>query len=355
MKIVHIYKKHYDSGDGITNVASNLLHYQSKKSSKHQFIDMPFSFDNKKKAKNEYGYVGLVGLLTKLIKEKPDVIYLHGFFYIQFLILGIFCFFLKAKFIFVPHCSLIKRAMEYKAVRKKVYFNIFSFIYKHKIHFIQFLNEDEKNSSQIFKFTPEYFIVPNGVNVSDLSCLPFEQLSMFYLGRCDINHKGLDILLQYMRNESVNQSLDIFGASDNEAKKLKDLIIDNNINDKIKLFKPVFDMEKEKVFCSHNIFILLSRYEGLPISVLEALSYGCICLLSSGTNMSAEVVNNNCGFRVDTLNDFICALEYIQQMDVYEIERMSQNAKELVKNKYSWYSITDITISQLDELEYKNN
>ncbi|MEN1932826.1 glycosyltransferase [Escherichia coli] len=51
----------------------------------------------------------------------------------------------------------------------------------------------------------------------------------------------------------------------------------------------MFGLKKEEVLESNNIFIMTSRYEGLPVSVLEALAYGNICLLTEGTNMAKIV------------------------------------------------------------------
>ena len=39
------------------------------------------------------------------------------------------------------------------------------------------------------------------------------------------------------------------------------------------------------MLCDKHIYILTSRYEGMPLTVLEALSCGCPCLITSQTNM----------------------------------------------------------------------
>lgn len=43
-------------------------------------------------------------------------------------------------------------------------------------------------------------------------------------------------------------------------------------------------------------YILTSRYEGLPITVLEALSNGTPVIITPGTNTTKIVTNNNLGY-----------------------------------------------------------
>ena len=47
--------------------------------------------------------------------------------------------------------------------------------------------------------------------------------------------------------------------------------------------------------------MLTSRFEGFPVSILEALSFGCPCMISEATNV-AEIINRyNCGWVLDDI------------------------------------------------------
>ena len=60
-------------------------------------------------------------------------------------------------------------------------------------------------------------------------------------------------------------------------------------NKRIVVSKPVFDLEKEKVFRNSSAFILSSFSEGLPMAVLEAMSYGIPCLISENCNLPETI------------------------------------------------------------------
>ena len=60
--------------------------------------------------------------------------------------------------------------------------------------------------------------------------------------------------------------------------------------EKIVLIKDeVYGEDKEKVILESDFFILTSRFEGHPMALIEALSYGLPCLVTKGSNMSKEI------------------------------------------------------------------
>jgi glycogen synthase len=81
-----------------------------------------------------------------------------------------------------------------------------------------------------------------------------------------------------------------------------------------------------------DLFILPSLTEGLSISLLEAMSMKCICLVSSNSNNSG-IINNRNGF-IYNLNkeSFNKALYKIYNLSATKKNCISQNARTTVKN-----------------------
>jgi hypothetical protein len=81
-----------------------------------------------------------------------------------------------------------------------------------------------------------------------------------------------------------------------------------------------------------DLFILPSLTEGLSISLLEAMSMKCICLVSSDSNNSG-VINNSNGFifnlNKESLNK---SLHKIYNLSAKQKQKISQNARLTVKN-----------------------
>ena len=61
-----------------------------------------------------------------------------------------------------------------------------------------------------------------------------------------------------------------------------------------------FMIVKKKLYFWIVIFVLTSRFEGHPMGLIEALSYGLPSLVTTGTNMAKEIESNNAGWIAET-------------------------------------------------------
>lgn len=82
-----------------------------------------------------------------------------------------------------------------------------------------------------------------------------------------------------------------------------------------------------------DVFILPSNYEGLPISLLEALSFG-IPVVASNVGGIGEVLDNNNGFAVENnVRAFTEKIEYVLQEPVHS--QMKINARQSYLKKFT--------------------
>ncbi|AOM41731.1 glycosyltransferase [Xenorhabdus hominickii] len=357
MKVLHLYKKHFKSGDGITTVVNNISYYQNKLIDVDSY-ELPFSSDDKSDLFSTYRIRNFYGLIRRILKINPDVIFIHGVFIIKIIpLIFILKTILRKKLILVPHCSLLYNSLEHKKIKKIIYLKLFNLISLSKVDAIQFLNEyEEKNSISLRKKMKTY-ILPNGISKAIDKSKDFSHIKPFYLGRCDINHKGIDILIKGLSNyihinsdKGNNFVFNLYGALPEEVKKINPIIEDYNILKNIIIHPPVFSEKKEKSFIENNIYIMMSRYEGMPMSVLEALSFGCICILSEGTNMANIIEKHECGFKASNDLELSLILSKLESLTTSELEKMSINAKELIKNNFLWENIAIQSISEIKNI-----
>ncbi len=101
-----------------------------------------------------------------------------------------------------------------------------------------------------------------------------------------------------------------------------------------------------------DLFILPSNYEGLPISLLEALSFG-VPVVASSVGGITEVLDDKNGFAVDnTVDAFKHKINYILS-DEHRTKVMSQYARESYLANFTIKKMTDKYLSVYNEIVNK--
>lgn len=259
----------------------------------------------------------------------------------------------KIPYILVPRGGMTVNSQLIKPFKKKIGNKLFFNRMVKRAAAIHCLTEGEDNESR--QWGKDTFIVGNGMNLPE-NCtkkvyMQEKQFIFTFIGRLDIYHKGLDLLLEgcgiaSKRSRIENIRINIYGPDKQDNVRLLNQKIKEQGLDKIvKIFPPVFGNEKEYVLKNTDIFVHTSRFEGHPMSVLEALSYGIPCLLTPGTNISKEVENANAGWEIEQNSESIAEgiIKILESKD--DFNKMSVNAKDLIRDNYSWEEVGSKTIN----------
>jgi glycosyltransferase involved in cell wall biosynthesis len=107
--------------------------------------------------------------------------------------------------------------------------------------------------------------------------------------------------------------------------------------------------EVPRLLSEHNLFLLASDYEGLPLSLLEAMARGLVPVVSDLPSGVCEVVDSTTGKLVppDNLSGYAEAILWLHSHGE-EMKRLSHNAREAVRHKFSVAAMTDRWLSVLD-------
>ena len=295
--------------------------------------------------------------ISKLDKpyNNPDIVVFHGVYHMEYIKLYKKLIQKRIPYVIVPRVSLTLGAQRQKYLKKKIgnllYFNKF-INNASKIHY---LTKNEMKHSKAFK--NEYFIVPNGIDIPNCYFKnKNKNLNIAFIGRYDINHKGLDILIKSIRkikNELLDNGIKInlYGSDFKNGKKyLLKKVKKYNLVNICSINNPIFGEEKKKVLENTDIFIATSRFEGHPMAVIEAMAYGIPCILTEGTNMIDVVDKYDAGwvsnFDPDSIAETI--LNAISNKKLIDVK--STNARKLVEENYKWENIAIKTIEEYKKI-----
>ena len=205
--------------------------------------------------------------------------------------------------------------------------------------FIVLTEEDKSYWGDIYN---NIMSIPN--SISYLPCLraPLENKNVIAIGRLDYQ-KGFDTLVEIWSKISTRFSdwkLDIYGDGPDRQKLIKQ--IDSlKLNESITIHPPQKDIENKLL--NSSIFVLTSRFEGLPMVLLEALSVGVPSVVFDCKCGPKDVIS-------DGVDGFICQQSnvelFVKKMETLMDDanlriQMGKNAKQKGA-KYSHENISKI-------------
>jgi len=292
--------------------------------------------------KNQFEYTTPFSLKTLPAPfDSPDLVVFHEVYRVPYLSISAHLRQQKIPYIILPHGSLTDMAQRKSRV-KKIVGNLLLFNrFINNAKGIQFLSKKEQDRSRNKK---KGFVGANGVTLPDTFKTEFnkDKVQFVFIGRKDIYYKGLDLLLSAIALESSvlkehNTQIHLYGSSnENNLLRLEELIKDLPIDDLVKNHDSIFGDSKAEALLSADIFVQTSRSEGMPLSILEALSYGVPCLVTEGTNLGALIREYDAGWVIQAdVQDIAQGLKLvISQREQWT--RKAANARRLVQENYLW-------------------
>lgn len=278
--------------------------------------------------------------------DKPDIVVVEQFYNMAK------CPILKElengniPYVIIPRCELTKEAQKRKRLKKlvanKLYFEKFS----RNAAAIHYLTEQERLSSGE-KWNKKSFVVPNGVSIQKKGEKKFfssNSIRCISIGRIEPYQKGLDLLIKatalvQVQLRNANVTIDLYGPDvDNKSAELKQMIDANDVGDIISIYDPVFGDDKIRVLEGSDVFLMPSRFEGHPMSMIEALAFGLPCIATPGSNMYEEIKKNDAGWCSECSINSISNTLVNMIDEKNQIQKKSSNALALA-SAYSWNSI----------------
>jgi hypothetical protein len=128
--------------------------------------------------------------------------------------------------------------------------------------------------------------------------------------------------------------------------KKKISLINKNQNSNIKILQDKKHIDIKRVLNFTDIYILPSKSEGLSLSLVEAMSMECICLVSNPSNHSKLIKNGYNGFTFDlNLGSFLNKINKIKFLKKNEYKKISKNAlltsRNLCRNNYNFKDLSN--------------
>lgn len=287
--------------------------------------------------------------------NKPDLVVFHDVFYVEYIKISSVLRKNNIPYIIIPHGAYTKEALNKKWLKKKIGNTFFFNGYRKGAVALQCLSQRELDS---VKFKNKKFIGTNGINLpqQEKSNFNMEATKLLYIGRLDAYHKGLDILLDAVKEVELlmregNVTLDIYGPDyKGRYANVERLIAERGIGDIVSLNHEISGEEKQTAILNADVFIQTSRFEGMPMGILESLSYGLPCLVTEGTTVAKDISENNAGWACETTPEAVANAIKTAIAEKETLTEKSKNARNLIKENFAWDKIAEEAIQKYKEL-----
>ena len=163
-----------------------------------------------------------------------------------------------------------------------------------------------------------------------------EKVTLGYLGRIEAN-KGMKELLmacQQLREDGVNFCLEMAGKEEHEGEFLPrfDALLGNDFH----YYGVVSGQSKSEFFRRMDVFVMPSYFEGLPMALLECMSYGVVPVVTPVGSIP-QVVNDGKNGLLTKIKDVGSIVEAIKKLadDRALLYSMGQEARTTILNNFS--------------------
>ena len=157
-------------------------------------------------------------------------------------------------------------------------------------------------------------------------------------------------MIEFLEKKNKSIQFDFYGEGTLDAESYLKKRSEKYKNIHVRFNSPIYGQNQDKELNQKGIMVLISRYEGFPMTILEAWKYGNPCLVTDGTNVAEETVKNKLGWRTEFSPESIAnTMEYIVEDYQANKEEYLKKCKEYVFKNYTWDKIAKMSFSQLNK------
>ena len=192
--------------------------------------------------------------------------------------------------------------------------------------------------------------IPNGItkpklasalNISEKWNLKKDSY-VLYLGRI-VPEKGIHYLIKAWESLSTDKTLVIAGGSSDSDSYFQELKKETQHLTNVLFTGFVQGTLLEELYSNAYLYVLPSELEGMPLSLLEAMSYGNCCLVSDIPECKEVVEDHALYFSHGNVNDLNDKLQYLLNSPE-EVYSYKENASEYITLKYNWDDVVEKTL-----------
>lgn len=243
------------------------------------------------------------------------------------------------KIIMSPLGALEPWAMTQKRLKKNFAFWLYQKKMLNSCDVVHVTSEIEELNVKNLGINSKTIIIPHGIDqVSIEKKKPNKIKKAIFFSRIHEKKGLLELVETWSEINIKDWILEVYGPVSNIGylNLIKKTIKKLGLNDRIKIFEPVYNAEKKKkILFSADCFLLPSKSENFGISIGEALAHGLPVLTTTATPWG-DIEKYNAGKIFEMNKESLKKnLSIFLSLSNNELEKMGVNGKKLIDEKYN--------------------
>ncbi|WP_353204013.1 glycosyltransferase [Sphingomonas sp.] len=252
-----------------------------------------------------------------------------------------------------PHGMLDPGALVFSPTKKRIVAALYERRALRSAAAIHALNAAEAAAVRAYGIDVPIAVIPNGVDLPDASVIAARDWSadrrrtMLFLARLHPK-KGVQELIAAWRHMldrapaiGARWRLTLAGWDDGGLiDAARQQVTELGLTDHVTIPGAVFGDAKHDAFAQAHAFILPSRSEGLPISVLEAWAYGLPVFMTDACNVPSGFAAN-AAIRIETDSVALASVLAQRLADDSDLPAIGAKGRALVAQDFSWDRVVD--------------
>lgn len=194
-------------------------------------------------------------------------------------------------------------------------------------------------------------LIPNGVEKPEIkeAKLILERYGLkrksyiLFLARI-VPEKGLHYLIEAFKDIETDKKLCIVGGTSHSGEYVEQVIKMAEDDSRIMFLGFQQGAALEELFSNAYLYVLPSDVEGMPISLLEAMSYGNCCVVSNIAENASVVEDKGITFEKGNVKSLEQQLKNLLE-DERIVHMLKKESREFITKKYNWDEVVEKTVS----------
>ena len=165
---------------------------------------------------------------------------------------------------------------------------------------------------------------------------------ILYLGRI-VPEKGERYLVEAFKNIKTDKKLVIAGGSSDTDEFMNELKAMAKEDERIIFTGFIQGRALEELYSNSYVYCLPSDLEGMPLSLLEAMSYGNCCLTSDIPECAEVVEDKAIMFKKSDVEDLKEKLQYVCD-NPDAVKKLKNGVADFICQKYNWCDVVERTM-----------